>query len=121
MYWAFEVLITVLLKIQILEVTASHWVCSFQCFIRIIAPPSSVLLSPRFKKCKNSGIEICALLGYYTVYSGIVIQTFQDIYHSHLKGSRIPVTRGFLDPEEFRYHLLHSGSPKSRENRTAFP
>jgi len=31
------------------------------------------------------------------------------MYHTHLKGSRLPVPRGFPDPEEFRYHLLLSG------------
>jgi hypothetical protein len=78
MYWAFEVLITVLLKIYIFwEVTPCRWVCSFQCFKRIVAPPSGVFI-PKVKKCSKSGIEICTVLGYYAVYSGIVILTFQD-------------------------------------------
>jgi hypothetical protein len=96
MYWAFEVLITVLLKIQIWDVTPCCWVCGFYCFKRIIAPPSSGYSVPGSRSARIMALRSAL---FWDIMQCIVVLSyghFRTIYHSHFKGSRIPVQEDFL-------------------------
>jgi hypothetical protein len=58
--------------------------------VRESSQPKSV--KPKMRECKlRSGVESCALLGYYTALSGSSVPTFRGTTNrSHLQGLRSP-------------------------------